>query len=75
MKTIQIPPQFCFDLEQCAEIVGCSVQTLRANAKREESSRYFLRTRTNTPGGKALVPYADLEDYVKRTFHQWHESA
>lgn len=67
---IEIPNDFCFDVEQAASIALCSPQTIRAHIQRyvkDPQDRYALKARQNTPGGKVWIYASDLRDYLERT--------
>lgn len=67
---IELPNDFCFDVEQAAKIACCSPQTIRAHIERyvkDPKDRYAIKARQNTPGGKAWIYATDLKDYLERT--------
>jgi hypothetical protein len=64
----QLPHDFTFTAEQVAQILGCSVQTVRRNADRPEGDRFRLPARQNTPGGALIIYAHDLEDFIQRTY-------
>ena len=67
---IEIPNDFCFDLEQAARIACCSTKTLIRHIDRyvkDPTDRYALKARQNTPGGKVWIYALDLKDYLERT--------
>jgi hypothetical protein len=68
MQVFSLPPDFIFNTEQCAQILGCCVKTVTRNIKRPATSRYHLRARKNVNDGPYMIYAEDLRAFIERTY-------